>query len=291
MKVRKMSIALTVSLLCCILPISCSGVKIKFEEIKEKFSIYEADVNVGVLLDDESLYFYDKTLKFREIIPKDTQSISKIALQFIGTDVYIAACEEYDWWGFNFGFLVYKYDLIEDKITSVLTKENVKNLKYLFNEETIYFEYTTGAAEKTLDSYNVITGEYKNISSDKSCSIEQYQPGTEKQRYTYTISNKKKNEFSITDTDTSRTFCCDASYFKQTQYYNLLEQYPFELNTISEYKGISYVTYLAQIGSGFGEQDYVCVVFEADLTNNTLIYKSIVGMYDLEWYSVVNIVG
>lgn len=285
-KIKKTAIfsMVVILCLCCNLLTSCSD-KYSFEEVRQEFSRYEADLNVGVVLDSRNLYFYDRSIELEEMIPEGDVT----NFQFIGDNIYFTATKS-GWWSFSADLLVYKYNLTENNVVCLFKKENLKTpLKQLFNGETLYFQYKIkGSSDKIIDSYHVITEEYKNIACGKDCNINNYKEVVE-EKYSYTL-NDKNNEFSIKEIESSEIFVGDEEYLKRTPYYDSLNKYSHELDHIRENKGRIYIVYRLFIEGSFSiNTKYTFVIFEFDFINKTLLYKSIVQMPDIEMYTIINI--
>lgn len=278
-KFKKIIISLLIiSIFCAILP-ACST-KYNYEEVKQEFSQYEADLNTAIVLDSRNIYFNDRVVELHKLVPEDSYS----HFQLIDNEIYISAKEKVNWNTVN--LTVYKCDIYGNNLERIFIKENLtKPVKDIFNGETFYFQYKADG-DKVIDSYDLITGKYVNVTRGGDCNIDNYKQNIEN-KYIREL-NRNSGEFTITDAKTLETFSGGEEYLKQTPYYNSLNKYPYKLDSIVENEERLYFVYRLRIEEFFDlSPDYTFAVFEFDFTNKQLEYKLITQMYDIEYYSII----
>ncbi len=280
---------IVITILCGNIFAACSNsVVCSFEEVKQEFSQYEADLNTAVLLDFSNLYFYDRTIRLEEMVPEEIFH----NFQIINDNIYFTVGDSIGW--NNAKYVLYKCDLYGNNLEWLFKKENIKSVKDTFNGNVLYVQYEKkGTSEKIIDSYNLFTGEYANVAHGEDCDINNYKE-VESDNYSCEFENKNhKGNFTIIDNKTSETFVVDDEYIMQTPYYQSLSKYPYRLGVINEYKRKLYITYILEVVDDASDPfpDYTVVAFEFDFETKELKYKTIVQMYDIEVYLVINVEG
>ncbi len=279
---------IVITILCGNIFASCCSLEVhRFEDVKQEFSQYEADLNTAVLYGFTNLFFYDRTIRLEEMVPEEEIS----NFQIINNNIYFTAKE---FTGRRTArFVLYRCDLNGNNLVWLFKKEKVIRVRDTFNGDTLYIQQYNSSLEKIIESYNLLTGEFANVARGEDCDINNYKVAKTK-KYTCEYKNKNdKNSLTIIDNETLEAFAYDEDYLKQTQYYKSFSKYPYRLGVVNEYKGKLYITYILDIVEDTSElfPDCLVVVFEFDFKNKELIYKTIVQIDDIENYCAINTEG
>lgn len=280
--VKKVFAAIVAAMFCCLFSTSC-GEKYTFEEVKREFSRYTADLGIAMVLDNESVYFYDRTICFRDLLPKDSYT----GFQFFNGNFYLLACVETDVFG-PYDLNIYRCDTNGVCSESLLEIPEIKRpVKYTRAGNTLYLQYQKdGLTGKTIDSYDLMTGKYENIARGQEVDLAGYGENIP-QKYTVRL-NRKHSEFLITENSTGETFSGDKNFIDQTPYCESLDKYPCYLDSVKESRGKLYFIYRLEIESFFDvSAEYTFAVFEFDFKSKNLEYKSLVRMPDVETYEIL----
>lgn len=254
--------------------------KYDFEEVRAEFSQYPSDPNVTVVLDDNTVYFYDHEVHLYDLVPKTSVFRWYISREYIFfSDVDYSDERNNSHVG---NLVLYRCDLYGNDLQRLYEKNEVRVEWFLRNNHVFYFSYSLNDV-KYIDSYDVLTGETKNVFEGKDCDIKDYQENQER-KYTVDCTNGKA---SIVEKASSETFVVDENYLKTTPYYESIGKFPYDLEQVHETKGRLFLFYRLQI-EGFFEvlPDYTYAIFEFSYETKEMIYKLLIQANDVAAFEV-----
>lgn len=257
--------------------------KYNFEDVRAEFSQYQPDPNLAVILDGDIVYFYDHEIHLRDLVTGD---ITVRDLYVSQKDIFFSAShferKDHSYIG---SVALYQCDLYGNDIQKLYEKGEIESLDTLRNKDVFYFQYVIDDV-MYIDSYDIFTGESKNMDKGKECNVSDYSETFESD---YVI-EQKNGEASISERSSSTTVVLDDDYLKTTPYYGSICKYPYNLEHVRENDGKLYAFYRLKIENFFDvTPKYTYAVFEFAYGTKEMTYKMLVQFDDVEVYEVVNI--
>lgn len=261
------------------------------EEEYLEFSKYETDNSVALVHDNSSVDIYIKNslngeLRFEDLFEKNRWFIQHKwfeAFTVIDNNVYYAVSLRSGWSTQDLG--VYKYDLNDDSLVEIFNKPldaKIEDFSCLFNGSELFLQYylndVSDPSDRRIESYDVITGEYKTVSKGASSSLSDYKKAEMPNVYSYEI---KDGAFVITDTETSEIAVVDNNTLKSSIYAETFSRYskitPVRMDVSQGHLLLSYDI------TANNERAKFRAIFEYDMETEELTYKVLAFFYeDLE---------
>ena len=262
-------------LLCLITVLSFCACGINNSEVKDKFSKYTPDNNVVVVLDSSEFYFADHTLNLRDLVRDERPNNG---YTFWDGKLYFSTSKQNTL--NDFSFLVYACDLYGNNQKLIFEKQGYKTKPWATgNGGVLYLEYyDTHVLDETarkIDSYNIFTGEYENVSTGKNASLSHYKNDKDG-KYSFGVDS---DILTITDSQKNIVYRIDSEMMNSSNFGEALTDldYTFYGADVINNDQI-YLIY--RIKSD--DNAYPYFVCEYIPYNNEIVFKSSVFVNDVE---------
>ena len=274
---KKVTVILII--ICMLIPLSSCNREDTTQLAKDEFAKYHVDNDVVVKITDY-LYFDTYTLKIDEIIEGTAIQNTSVIIE---DKVYISNVTN------GKVFQVYQCDLYGKNIELVFEKKTDGTSPKVYENDGNEFliEYRKDSKE-VIDSYNVLTGEYKNLHTGEDRKLDDFKY---KEESIYEITFHKNpnyishsdNYIEIYNKETGKTKVIRYDDFENTVCIESMKKFGYGIRRVDISK--NHILVSCEIGAGDG-WNAPHLIFEYDFETEALEYKCLVFPYEATIYRV-----
>lgn len=152
----------------------------KNDEIKARFEKYPTDNSIVVILEDRQFYFTDREMSIDDLAEKVSEENISAHTLFDGK-IYFAVSTKTE--SKTFSLKIYSCDLYGNDKQLVFEKHGYRTSPWGVGDQGVIYiyHYTNGRfdpSSKTIDSYNILTGEYKTVAIGNDVDVYDYRLNT-----------------------------------------------------------------------------------------------------------------
>lgn len=261
---------------------SLSSCRTSTDQLEQKFAKYPSDKNVVAVLDNSIFYFTDHILNLRNIVKDEVPNHGYL---FLDGKLYFSVSKQNA--ALDFSFLVYECDVYGNNLELVFEKHGYKTKPWATGKQSVlYLEYyETNALDnssRVIDSYNISTGVYENVSNGDGSSLEDYRKDTD-EKYTFQFEN---SVISITDTQNNENYKISDKTLHESDFGDILIDLDYSFYGYNETNsGKIYLVYRIK-SNGSQYPHFIC---EYIPNTDEVVFKSLFFSNDVETISVESI--
>lgn len=240
------------------------------DEIKNEYTRFHSDNDIVFSYPPDYFYFFDHVLQLNRLTEYDINTGCIIK----DRKIYFSVSKQNS--SFDFSFVVYETDFYGSCLNIVFERDGYHTHPSTLTGKGIFYieHYASSVFQssgKIIDSYELDSGEYKNIASGSSSNLSEYNSKTT--RYSVKIDN---SVFLIQDNESLQKYRIDEDFLSSVGYYESLKKFSATPDKSQIVDNSILLSYRLEVSTSFWMPEYAFAIYEFDPEKETFCFKILV---------------